>query len=152
MFVSDTPFTSTDTVANLASRGDVASSRRVYSPSSSSPSLHIHNFSGATGRYIRIQQNGNQILSLAEVRVYSDDSASIGTALRSDSLNLTGTVNLASSYTTLTTKGDGSITTSGAISGSGGINKSGLGTLTFNAPVSHTGLNQHQQWSPQTRC
>ena len=65
VFVSDTPFLATDTPATLLSRPGTAVSHQQVAPN---PVVTI-GFSGVTGRYVRVQLNGTNYLSLAEVEV-----------------------------------------------------------------------------------
>ena len=64
IFISDTPFNSTDTPAGLQSRAATWSNHQTSAPD---PSATIA--AGAQGRYVRIQLSGANSLSLAEVRV-----------------------------------------------------------------------------------
>jgi hypothetical protein len=65
VFVSDTPFAANDTPANLAGRTGTWGTRQTTSPS---PATRIA-LPGIQGRYVRVQQTGTVILSLAEVQV-----------------------------------------------------------------------------------
>jgi hypothetical protein len=64
VFVSDTPFSPTDTPTTLALRPGTWSSHQTATPS---PSAAIA--AGAQGRYVRVQLTGANYLSLAEVQV-----------------------------------------------------------------------------------
>jgi hypothetical protein len=64
VFVSDTPFTTTDTAASLQSRAGTFSSHQVSAPY---PSIAIP--VNARGRFVRVQLSGSGYLSLAEVKV-----------------------------------------------------------------------------------
>ena len=66
VFVSATPFRSTDTPATLASRAGTWSSHQTAAPH---PYIRIP-ASGAEGRYVRVELTGTGYLSLAEVRVF----------------------------------------------------------------------------------
>jgi uncharacterized repeat protein (TIGR01451 family) len=66
VFVSDTPFSSTDTPATLQNRPGTFSSHQTTSPS---PSAVIA-AGGTPGRYVRVQLTGANYLSLAEVQVF----------------------------------------------------------------------------------
>jgi hypothetical protein len=66
VFVSDTPFLSTDTPATLQSRTGTFSSHQTTAPAPSAP-ITV----GSPGRYVRIQLSGSNFLSLAEVQVYA---------------------------------------------------------------------------------
>jgi len=61
VFISDTPFSPTDTPATLQNRGGTFASHQMTAPN---PSAMIA--AGAQGRYVRIQLNGANYLSLAE--------------------------------------------------------------------------------------
>ncbi len=65
VFISDTPFLSTDTPATLQSRAGTFSSHQTTAPN---PSTTIT--AGAQGRYVRVQLTGADYLSLAEVQVF----------------------------------------------------------------------------------
>jgi hypothetical protein len=65
VFVSDTPFNSTDTPANLQARSGTWSSHQTTAPS---PSASIA-IAGAQGRYVRVQLSGTNYLEMAEVQV-----------------------------------------------------------------------------------
>jgi uncharacterized repeat protein (TIGR01451 family) len=64
VFVSDTPFQATDTLATLQSRAGIWSSHQTTAPD---PSTTIA--VGVQGRYVRVQLSGADNLSLAEVQV-----------------------------------------------------------------------------------
>jgi hypothetical protein len=64
VFVSDTPFSPLDTPATLQGRAGTFSSHQTTAPSPSA-SIAV----GAQGRYVRVQLNGTNYLSLAEVQV-----------------------------------------------------------------------------------
>ncbi len=66
VFVSNTPFLSTDTPTTLQSRAGTFSSHQTVQPS---PSATI-SIAGAQGRYVRVQLSGTNYLSLAEVQVF----------------------------------------------------------------------------------
>src|SRR5579872_7351154 len=66
LFVSDTPFASTDTPATLQSRAGTWSSHQTVQPN---PSTSI-TVPSAQGRYVRVQLSGTNYLSLAEVQVF----------------------------------------------------------------------------------
>jgi hypothetical protein len=65
VFVSDTPFLSTDTPAVLERRTGIWRSHQTTAPT---PSVNIP--VAAPGRYVRIQLSGDGYLSLAEVQVF----------------------------------------------------------------------------------
>ena len=69
VFVSETPFTSTDVALTLADP-DVSS---YYVDTPPSPDTEV--FVGETGRYVRIQLTGTNYLSLAEVEVFGRNLA-----------------------------------------------------------------------------
>jgi hypothetical protein len=66
VFVSNTPFSPTDTPANLQFQAGTFSSHQIATPN---PSIIIP--AGAQGRYVRVQLSGTNYLSLAEVQVLS---------------------------------------------------------------------------------
>jgi len=65
VFVSDTPFGSSDTPTTLQNRAGTWSSHQVGYPN---PSTTIT--ANAQGRYVRVQLSGTNYLSLAEVQVF----------------------------------------------------------------------------------
>jgi hypothetical protein len=65
VFISDTPFSPTDTPATLPLRPGTWSSHQQGAPS---PSATIS--AGVRGRYVRVQLAGTNYLSLAEVWVF----------------------------------------------------------------------------------
>jgi len=65
VFVSDTPFSATDTPATLQNRAGTFASHQTTAPG---PSATIP--VAAPGRYVRVQLNGINYLSLAEVQVF----------------------------------------------------------------------------------
>ncbi len=65
VFVSDTPFLSTDTPTTLQTRAGTWSNHQTTAPS---PSTTI-SATGAQGRYVRVQLSGTNYLALAEVQV-----------------------------------------------------------------------------------
>ncbi len=65
IFVSDTPFLSTDTPATLQFRAGTFASHQTGAPN---PSTNI--VVNAQGRYVRVQLSGTDYLSLAEVQVF----------------------------------------------------------------------------------
>ncbi len=73
VFVSDTPFTSTNLGTTLAQSGvsNYPNSGTAGSPSSSAV--------GRTGRYVRLQLNGTNYLSIAELQVVGNPVGSSGT-------------------------------------------------------------------------
>jgi hypothetical protein len=66
VFVSDTPFSPTDTPATLQTRNGTFSSHQTAAPN---PSATIA--AGAQGRYVRVQLSGTNNLSLAEVQAFA---------------------------------------------------------------------------------
>lgn len=66
VFLSDTPFSPSDTPATLQNRAGTWKSHQTMPPN---PSTTIAT-NGAKGRYIRVQLNGTDYLSLAEVQVF----------------------------------------------------------------------------------
>jgi hypothetical protein len=70
VFVSDTPFLATDTPATLQFRAGTWSSHQTTAPG---PSATIP--AAAQGRYVRVQLNGINFLSLAEVQVFGSAGA-----------------------------------------------------------------------------
>jgi hypothetical protein len=65
VFVSNTPFSSTDTPATLQNRPGTFGSHQTTAPNSSA-SINV----GTQGRFVRIQLTGADYLSLAEVQVF----------------------------------------------------------------------------------
>ncbi len=70
VFVSDTPFLSTDTPATLQNRPGTWSSHQTTQPN---PSVSV-SIPQAQGRYVRVQLSGTNYLALAEVQVYGTNS------------------------------------------------------------------------------
>lgn len=66
VFVSDTPFSTTDTPTTLQNRAGTWSSHQTTIPS---PTTSI-SLGGVSGRYVRVQLSGADYLSLAEVQVF----------------------------------------------------------------------------------
>jgi hypothetical protein len=66
VFVSDQPFSKTDTPSSLQQRPGIWSSHQSDQPD---PSTTIHT-NAVRGRYVRVQLNGSNFLSLAEVQVF----------------------------------------------------------------------------------
>ena len=66
VFVSDTPFSPSDTPATLQNRAGTYSSHQTSQPSPSA----VISIPGAQGRYVRVQLSGTNYLSLAEVQVF----------------------------------------------------------------------------------
>jgi alpha-L-fucosidase 2 len=66
VFVSNTPFTPSDTPSTLQSRAGTWSSHQTVAPN---PSTSI-TVPGYQGRYVRLQLSGTNYLSLAEVQVF----------------------------------------------------------------------------------
>jgi len=66
VFVSDTPFLTTDTPITLQKRAGIWSSHQTSTPN---PSIKIET-PGIAGRYVRVQLSGTDYLSLAEVQVF----------------------------------------------------------------------------------
>ncbi len=79
VFVSNTPFLSSDTPATLQNRAGTFSSHQTSAPNPSS-SIAV----GAPGRYVRVQLTGANYLSLAEVQVFgtagADSNLAVGKA------------------------------------------------------------------------
>jgi hypothetical protein len=67
VFVSNAPFTPADTPATLKDRPGTWSSHQIAAPD---PSTRIKT-NGASARYVRVQLNGANSLSLAEVQVFA---------------------------------------------------------------------------------
>lgn len=67
IFVSDTPFSATDSPAVLQNRAGTFSSHQTTAPA---PSATIP-IGAQQGRYVRVQLNGTDYLSLAEVQVFA---------------------------------------------------------------------------------
>jgi hypothetical protein len=76
VFISDTPFLSTDTPATLQNRAATFSSHQTIAPN---PSTTIS--AGVEGRYVRVQLGGTGYLSLAEVQVFGTGGGSASTNL-----------------------------------------------------------------------
>jgi hypothetical protein len=66
VFLSDTPFSPSDTPATLQKRAGIWKSHQTAAPD---PSTAIRT-AGAKGRYVRVQLSGTDYLSLAEVQVF----------------------------------------------------------------------------------
>jgi hypothetical protein len=66
VFVSDSPFSATDTPALLQSRPGTWSGHQTAAPNPSTTVLAV-----TQGRYVRVQLTGANYLSLAEVQVIS---------------------------------------------------------------------------------
>jgi hypothetical protein len=69
VFLSETPFSPTDTPATLQKRAGIWKSHQTVVPS---PSTIIRT-DGAKGRYVRVQLTGTDYLSLAEVQVFGTE-------------------------------------------------------------------------------
>jgi len=65
VFVSNTPFSPSDTPTTLQNRAGTWSSHQTVAPN---PSTNIA-VPGAPGRYVRVQLSGTDFLQLAEVQV-----------------------------------------------------------------------------------
>jgi hypothetical protein len=74
VFVSNTPFSPTDTPASLKNRAGTWSSHQTAVPN---PSNKITT-AGASGRYVRVQLGGTDYLSLAEVQVFGPLMVQVG--------------------------------------------------------------------------
>jgi hypothetical protein len=72
VFVSNTPFLATDTPATLQNRAGTFAIHLAGAPNPST-SIPI----GAQGRYVRVQLNGTNNLSLAEVQVFGNGPAAV---------------------------------------------------------------------------
>ncbi len=70
VFVSDTPFLSTDTPTTLSGRNGIFAMHQTSAPN---PSTNIT--VNAPGRYVRVQLSGTNNLSLAEVQVFGTSTA-----------------------------------------------------------------------------
>lgn len=77
VFVSNTPFLSTDTPATLQNR---AGTLALHQTSAPNPSTTLQ-FASFQGRYVRVQLNGTGYLSLAEVQVIGTPGSSAGSNL-----------------------------------------------------------------------
>ena len=83
VFVSDTPFLSTDTPGTLQSRAHTWSSHQTVQPNPSATVI----IPGAEGRYVRVQLTGTNYLSLAEVQVLGSVNLALNkTATQSSTL------------------------------------------------------------------
>jgi hypothetical protein len=74
VFISGTPFLSTDTPATLQNRAATFSSHQTAAPP---PSITVA-ANGARGRYVRVQLTGADYLSLAEVQVFAGTNLAQG--------------------------------------------------------------------------
>jgi hypothetical protein len=73
VFVSNTPFSPTDTPATLVGRAGTFSSHQTVIPN---PFTTITVVGGTQGRYVRVQLTGTDYLSLAEVQVFGTPATS----------------------------------------------------------------------------
>jgi uncharacterized repeat protein (TIGR01451 family) len=121
VFVSNTPFSATDTPATLQSRAGTYSSHQTSAPS---PSTSI-SFGTVAGQYVRIQLSGANYLGLAEVQV-------MGTLAASSNVALGKTATQSSTYAAGTGAGN-------AIDGNTDGNFS-------HGSVSHTNLDSNAWW------
>ena len=103
VFVSNTPFSSTDTPTTLQARAGTWSSHQTSYPN---PSTTIA--VNAQGRYVRVQLSGTNYLSLAEVQVFGSSSG-ITTYGISGQVTLSGT-GLSGVTVTLSGPQSGSVT------------------------------------------
>jgi hypothetical protein len=71
IFISNTPFSASDTPATLQSRAGTLGSHQTSAPN---PSTTIA-LNGVQGRYVRIQLSGTNYLSLAELQVFGTTAA-----------------------------------------------------------------------------
>jgi len=69
VFLSDTPFSPSDTPTTLQKRAGIWKSHQTAAPN---PSITIRTY-GAKGRYVRVQLTGTDYLSLAEVQVFGSE-------------------------------------------------------------------------------
>jgi RHS repeat-associated protein len=146
VFVSDTPFGSSDTPATLANRAGTWSSHQTNYPN---PSTTVS--PNAPGRYVRVQLSGSNYLSLAEVQVFTVNSAGAGTTITTSySYNAMGKltqVNMAGQIRTFTYDqgGQGSILLSATNPENGTV------TYTYNSDgtlaTKHDAKNQTIQYS-----
>jgi predicted small integral membrane protein len=65
VFISDTPFLSTETLSDILARSGTWKSHQSTAPN---PSSTI-SLAGVRGRYVRVQLSGSDYLHLAEVQV-----------------------------------------------------------------------------------
>jgi hypothetical protein len=105
VFVSNTPFLSTDTPATLQGRAGTFSSHQTTAPNPST-SIAVN----AAGRYVRIQLNTPNYLSLAEVQVFGSGGAAGATARQSSTLPGTPPASVAIDGNTDGNFFDGSVT------------------------------------------
>jgi hypothetical protein len=124
VFVSDTPFLSTDTPATLQNRTGTFGSHQTTAPNPST-SIPV----GAKGRYVRVQLSGINNLSLAEVQV-------LGTG------GSPAPANLALGRAT----SQSSTLPSYATSGSGGAVDGNTDGNFFDGSVTHTNLDTNAWW------
>jgi hypothetical protein len=153
VFISSTPFASTDTPATLQIRAGTWSSHQTTAPN---PSVSI--LAGFIGRYVRIQLSGTNFLSLAEVQVMGTwavlptYSISGQVVVSGTSTGLGGVVMTLSGGTSATTTTDsgGNYSFSGLASGGNYTIAPSCTGYTFN-PTSQVfntlGANQAQNFS-----
>ena len=127
VFVSDTPFNSSDTPATLQNRANTFSSHQTTAPN---PSTSIDT-SGAQGRYVRVQLSGTNNLSLAEVQVFGTFSSPPPV---SSNLALNKSASQSSTLADYPTTGAG-----GAVDGNTDGNF-------FNGSVTHTNSEANAWW------
>jgi hypothetical protein len=87
VFVSDTPFTASDTPTTLQSRTGTWSSHQTVAPS---PSTSIP-AAGVQGRYVRVQLANSDYLSIAEVQVFGNSGPPPPTYVLSGQITVSGT-------------------------------------------------------------
>ena len=112
VFVSNTPFLTTDTPATLQNRAGTFSSHQTNAPN---PSTTISVTAGTQGRYVRVQLSSPNYLSLAEVQVMGSsggptDLAQNQPATQSSTLLGTPAAAVAVDGNTDGSFGDGSVT------------------------------------------
>ncbi len=111
VFVSNTPFLSTDTPTTLQNRAGTWSNHQTTAPS---PSATVSP-GGYSGRYVRVQLTGQNYLSLAEVQVFGSAGSNTPDMTITKSHTGSFTQGQAGTYT-ITAANSGTATTSGTVS------------------------------------
>ncbi|HLK69398.1 MAG TPA: discoidin domain-containing protein [Bryobacteraceae bacterium] len=105
VFVSNTPFLSSDTPSTLANRAGTFASHQTMAPS---PSATIP--VGTTGQYVRVQLSGTDYLSLAEVQVNTGPGTPLSGASQSSTYPGSPSASVAMDGNTDGNYFDGSVT------------------------------------------
>jgi hypothetical protein len=119
LFVSDTPFSASDTPASLQGRAGTWSNHQTNTPA---PSVSIP-APGAQGRYVRVQLSSANYLSLAEVQVFGAIGVAPPTYTISGRVTLAGTT---TGISAVTVSLSGGATASTSTDASGNYSFSGL--------------------------